>query len=207
MISSGKQISEARIRLGWTRADLGRAAVVDRKTVAYWESRPTIDANGGGAGHQSLGVECIERALRRAGIRFPEPPAPKPVKMPKPQHDDMLIRNSQPPRRTKPKLVRRLDRALEVEPSQRTQSPHWRVVHGVECGARTRKGTPCRRPAYPNGRCRNHGGLCTGPRTPEGRARSAAGAQRGRESQRARRLVRADIIPLRNTREGAPVMG
>jgi hypothetical protein len=37
------------------------------------------------------------------------------------------------------------------------------------CGARTRKGTSCRRRTYPNGRCRNHGGLCTGPKTEAGR--------------------------------------
>ncbi len=31
------------------------------------------------------------------------------------------------------------------------------------CGARTRKGTPCRQPAMKNGRCRLHGGKSTGP--------------------------------------------
>lgn len=48
------------------------------------------------------------------------------------------------------------------------------------CGARTRKGTPCRANAI-NGkeRCRFHGGMSTGPRTPEGRARIAE-AQRKR---------------------------
>jgi hypothetical protein len=30
------------------------------------------------------------------------------------------------------------------------------------CGARTRKGSPCRSPAMPNGRCRMHGGLSPG---------------------------------------------
>lgn len=40
------------------------------------------------------------------------------------------------------------------------------------CGAKTRKGTPCRAPAMANGRCRMHGGKSTGPRTPEGLARS-----------------------------------
>jgi hypothetical protein len=40
------------------------------------------------------------------------------------------------------------------------------------CGARTRKGTPCRQPAMPNGRCKMHGGKSTGPRTPEGLGRS-----------------------------------
>lgn len=41
----------------------------------------------------------------------------------------------------------------------------------LKCGAKTRKGTPCKSPAMKNGRCRLHGGLSTGPKTPEGRAR------------------------------------
>lgn len=48
------------------------------------------------------------------------------------------------------------------------------------CGARTRKGTPCRaRAINGKGRCRFYGGMSTGPRTPEGRARIAV-AQRKR---------------------------
>ncbi len=40
------------------------------------------------------------------------------------------------------------------------------------CGAKTRKGTPCKAPAMKNGRCRMHGGKSTGPRTQEGLERS-----------------------------------
>jgi hypothetical protein len=40
------------------------------------------------------------------------------------------------------------------------------------CGARTRRGTPCKGPAMRNGRCRMHGGASTGPRTAEGLERS-----------------------------------
>jgi hypothetical protein len=36
------------------------------------------------------------------------------------------------------------------------------------CLAKTRRGTPCKRPALPNGRCRLHGGLSTGAKTAEG---------------------------------------
>ena len=47
--------------------------------------------------------------------------------------------------------------------------PSW---PGQRCEARTRKGTPCQRPArLPVGRCRLHGGASTGPRTAEGLAR------------------------------------
>ena len=43
------------------------------------------------------------------------------------------------------------------------------------CGAKTRAGTPCKNTrVYPNGRCKNHGGLSTGPRTLEGRKRALA---------------------------------
>ncbi|MDC0971444.1 HGGxSTG domain-containing protein [Alphaproteobacteria bacterium] len=43
---------------------------------------------------------------------------------------------------------------------------------GQRCGAKTRMGTACQRPANKrNGRCRVHGGASTGPRTKEGRAR------------------------------------
>ncbi|WP_273218248.1 HGGxSTG domain-containing protein [Hyphomicrobium zavarzinii] len=45
------------------------------------------------------------------------------------------------------------------------------------CGARTRTGRPCRAPAWPNGRCRMHGGLSTGCRTAEGRALVTAAAK------------------------------
>ncbi|NCC04706.1 MAG: hypothetical protein EOM37_11845 [Proteobacteria bacterium] len=42
------------------------------------------------------------------------------------------------------------------------------------CGAKTRKGTPCKQLGiYENGRCHLHGGLSTGPKTAEGKRRSA----------------------------------
>ena len=50
--------------------------------------------------------------------------------------------------------------------------PNW---PGQRCEARTRKGTPCQRPArLPVGRCRLHGGSSTGPRTEAGLARLVA---------------------------------
>ena len=50
--------------------------------------------------------------------------------------------------------------------------PDW---PGQRCGAKTRRGTACRRPAIKrNGRCRLHGGQSKGPKTAEGRAKIAA---------------------------------
>ena len=44
--------------------------------------------------------------------------------------------------------------------------PDW---PGQRCEAKTRKGTPCQRPAYRrNGRCSLHGGRSTGPKTEDG---------------------------------------
>ena len=46
---------------------------------------------------------------------------------------------------------------------------------GRRCGAKTKGGSPCKRPAIADkGRCRLHGGRSTGPRSAEGRARIAA---------------------------------
>ena len=58
------------------------------------------------------------------------------------------------------------------------------------CGARTRKGTPCRAKALPGKRrCKFHGGMSTGPKTPEGRERIA-------EAQRRRWAKRAETFDL-----------
>ena len=47
--------------------------------------------------------------------------------------------------------------------------PDW---PGQRFGAKTRRGTACRRPASKrNGRCRLHGGQSAGPKTAEGRAK------------------------------------
>ena len=57
--------------------------------------------------------------------------------------------------------------------------PNWQ---GERCGAKTRRGTECQRPAYKrNGRCALHGGKSTGARTPEGLRRiSEANLKHGR---------------------------
>ena len=53
---------------------------------------------------------------------------------------------------------------------------------GKRCGAKTRRGTECQRPAHKhNQRCSSHGGLSTGARTPEGLQRiSEANLKHGR---------------------------
>ena len=76
--------------------------------------------------------------------------------------------------------------------------PKW---PGQRCGAKTRRGTPCHRPANKrNGRCPLHGGASSGPRTEQGRAKIAAAntttgqrtksmiAKRGENAKIAKRL-------------------
>ena len=63
---------------------------------------------------------------------------------------------------------------LNDENSVRTLEELRLLARRKYCGARTRKGTPCKRvDIYNGGRCRLHGGFSTGPKTEEGKRRSA----------------------------------
>lgn len=67
----------------------------------------------------------------------------------------------------------------------------------LSCGARTRRGTPCKRKdLYGSGRCPLHGGLSTGPRTPAGKARSASNGhcpKRHKRSPREEKKTRGEV--------------
>ena len=67
--------------------------------------------------------------------------------------------------------------------------PYW---PGQRCGAKTRKGTPCQRPAYKrNGRCSLHGGRSTGPKTQGGLARlTAARTTHGKYTKEKRAIAK-----------------
>ena len=63
--------------------------------------------------------------------------------------------------------------------------PYPDEVRSLECGATTRKGTPCRQLSlYTNGRCKFHGGASTGPRTRKGKKRSALNGLRPKRRKR-----------------------
>jgi hypothetical protein len=76
----------------------------------------------------------------------------------------------------------------------RNNNPPGDLSRVACCGARTRRGSGCRSPAMPNGRCRMHGGGSTGPKTAAGRERvRRAVTKHGRYSAAAvaqRRYVR-----------------
>lgn len=66
----------------------------------------------------------------------------------------------------------------EVEPHAQRRgwlkngNPPGDFLSAPRCGAKTRKGQPCRQPAMKNQCCRLHGGRSTGPKTREGKERS-----------------------------------
>ena len=72
--------------------------------------------------------------------------------------------------------------------------PDW---PGQRCGAKTRKGPLCQRPAHKrNGRCSLHGGRSTGPKTEDGLARlTAARTTHGKytKEKRAEAKRRAEV--------------
>ena len=67
--------------------------------------------------------------------------------------------------------------------------PNW---PGQRCGAKTRKSTPCQRPALKDKtRCRLHGGASTGPRTEKGLARlTAARTTHGKYAKEKRAIAK-----------------
>ena len=72
--------------------------------------------------------------------------------------------------------------------------PNW---PGVRCGARTKAGGECQRPAVKRtGRCTRHGGKSTGPRTQAGRDKIAAlhtAHGRTTKAERAKAKNRAEV--------------
>ena len=68
---------------------------------------------------------------------------------------------------------------------------------GQRCGAKTRRGTACQRPANKkNGRCRLHGGASTGAKTEEGLARiSATNLRHGKFTKDKLEVIRLPLLP------------
>ena len=147
---TGYDLREARRASGLSRRALAQLSGLHTDTVRYWEQKPHLDMRG----HAPV------RMLQALGLGH------------------LSFRESYP-----------------VSPSSASSfgvfSPIPRARGGVlgetgfcgpykRCGARTRKGTPCRaRTMHGKARCKFHGGASTGPRTSEGRARIAE-AQRKR---------------------------
>ncbi len=83
-----------------------------------------------------------------------------------------------------------LDRRIETELARiQACQDKAKAVRRIVCGAKTRKGAPCRMKSEPGKkRCKFHGGKSTGPRTQEGRQRIAAAQVRRWERWRENRV-------------------
>ena len=150
---TGADLKEAREQMGWSQRQLARRADIDRTTVQYWEAKPEIDPRSWAMGRMAEAFGRRDFSDYYARARH-----------------GVLDRN------TENDVINRFftgsTRATLLRISNR------RVI----CGAKTRKGTPCKAKSEPGKkRCRLHGGLSTGPKTEEGRRRIAE-AQRKRWS-------------------------
>lgn len=152
---TGAELRAARKAMGMTQAALAARVGVSRDTVQYWEAKAVV--KGWGAGRrmaEALGLRVYWRNNARAGGWGISWQAQEDAKI-----DAVLA------------TMRDTSKAREA---QRIAS--LRVI----CGAKTRKGTPCRcKSEAGKRRCKYHGGLSTGPKTQEGRDRIAE-AQRKR---------------------------
>ncbi|MFD0982561.1 HGGxSTG domain-containing protein [Tropicimonas aquimaris] len=148
---TGADLKNARREMGWSQRELAQRAGVDRTTVQYWEAKAEIDTRSWATGR-------IADALGWRDFRTP---------IARTRHG-VLDRKAE---------TRHLNRLYSgSKDSTLTSANNQRRI----CGARTRKGTPCRAKSEPGKkRCRLHGGMSTGPKTEEGR-KQIAEAQRKR---------------------------
>lgn len=139
--------------VGLTQIALAKKAGIGRHAVQYWEAKALI--RGGWAPERilaALGLPVLFDQYAHAGGRGLSP---------------FAAFDAWCEARLAAELTRLSERAAMLLARRR-----------VLCGAKTRKGQPCRNKSEPGKRrCKFHGGKSTGPRTAEGRARIAA-AQR-----------------------------
>lgn len=151
----GCELKARRLTKGWTQRQLAEAAGIGRTAVQYWEAAFQIDPMG-------WAVCRMADALA--------------WKLPRPDYRT----------ETRPRGDRLIDRPgmmafIEAQIAAANEREAARAARRrIVCGAKTRKGTPCRNKSEPGKkRCKFHGGKSTGARTPEG-------IERIREAQRRR---------------------
>ncbi|WP_037284599.1 helix-turn-helix domain-containing protein [Rubellimicrobium mesophilum] len=155
-VLTGAKLRAGRKALRMSQAELARRTGYSRDTVRYWEKKGVIEARCGAfqAFVEALGLRIYSRSNARARI-----------------WGLTLLQAER----------ERLEERVRAERARLREREVAKAAHRrVCCGARTRKGRPCRLLSEPGRRrCKFHGGKSTGPRTAEGRARIAE-AQRTR---------------------------
>lgn len=149
---TGDELKAQRKRRDFSRLALAMLAGVHPDTVRYWERRAIVDLRGWAPDRllHAMGLGELSQKGTFPGPRFVS---------------QQGISST---------LTRARGGVLaETDKSSITTRGKRR------CGAKTRKGTPCRAKPLPDKtRCRFHGGLSTGPKTLEGRERIAEAQRR-----------------------------
>lgn len=163
----GKSLQRLRRDCGLTQARLARLAGVGYHTVSRWESKPKFQRHSKALNRILAVLEPLHR-YRPGQTRA--------------RGHGVLQARWELMRAARAKELDRF-KAIERRNAARRR---------VRCGAKTRKGTPCRLKSEPGRqRCKYHGGKSTGPKTTEGRARIA-------EVQRRRWAIFRSMKDLQN---------
>ncbi|WP_176559561.1 helix-turn-helix domain-containing protein [Rubellimicrobium roseum] len=166
---TGAELRAHRRAAGLSQVELARQAGVTRDTVRYWEAKLRVNL------HQMAPQRFME-VLGLGGLRNANARA----------RGWGLTQNDPIPAyiATRMAAAAARQKAREAERAARAHVP---------CGARTRKGHPCRLLSEPGQRrCKFHGGKSTGPTTPEGRARIAEAQRRRWAAWRAAKAAEPD---------------
>lgn len=155
---TGAELAAIRKSAGLSQTDLARRVGIGRHAVSYWECKPTVDRRAW--------------AVQRMAKVLPLPAVPE--RFANDRQDRLRARRAAQEAAFLAMVQARRDAATAKRRSR--------------CGARTRKGRPCRMKSEPGKRrCKFHGGMSTGARTPEGKARIAEAQRRRWEKWRAER--------------------
>ncbi|MEY8840642.1 HGGxSTG domain-containing protein [Cribrihabitans sp. XS_ASV171] len=152
---TGADLAGLRKAAGLSQAGLAQRAGCGRHAVSYWERKPEVD-------RRAWAVERVTKALGLSDFSAP-----------------IRARAAWAERLEAEERAR--DAAITAKLAKWEQArAEAAAKRRVRCGAKTRKGTPCRAKSVPGKRrCKFHGGMSTGARTPEG-------IERIREAQRRR---------------------
>lgn len=164
---SGTDLRRARKNAGLSQAELARRAGLCRETVSNWENRPCLVWGSPAIGRMVdvLGVEVLPESFKSILRIYPRSNARAWGWGLNPKVREMM------------EIECQLATARSRELSERVAE--WNARRRVTCGAKTRKGTPCRMKSEPGKRrCKYHGGKSTGPKTAEGRKRIAEAQRR-----------------------------
>lgn len=151
----GAELAARRKAARLTQRQLAAKAEVGRTAVQYWEAAPHLDPHGWAVSRMAEALGWYLARFSRTDTR--------------PRGEGLLDLSPAMQAWADARLAAFRER--EAAKAARLQ---------VSCGAKTRKGTPCRNKSEPGRRrCKFHGGRSTGARTPEG-------IERIREAQRRR---------------------